>query len=207
MPKIDVYNIEGKKVNDVELKEDIFGIIPNEDLVHSVIVNYLANQRQGTQSTKTRAEVRGGGKKPWRQKGTGRARQGSIRAPHWVGGGIALGPKPRSYSYKLNKKERRLAIKSCLSSKVIENELTVVDKFEFNAIKTKEVAKMLNSLKLEGKTLILLPEKNEIIQKSARNIKGVKTLSVNTINAYDLVNYKNLVVTLDTVKRLEEVYA
>ena len=199
MPKIDVYNIEGKKVNDVELKEDIFGIIPNEELVHSVIVNYLANQRQGTQSTKTRAEVRGGGKKPWRQKGTGRARQGSIRAPHWVGGGIALGPKPRSYSYKLNKKERRLAIKSCLSSKVIE--------FEFNAIKTKEVAKMLNSLKLEGKTLILLPEKNEIIQKSARNIKGVKTLSVNTINAYDLVNYKNLVVTLDTVKRLEEVYA
>ena len=207
MPKIDVYNIEGKKVNDVELKEDIFGIIPNEELVHSVIVNYLANQRQGTQSTKTRAEVRGGGKKPWRQKGTGRARQGSIRAPHWVGGGIALGPKPRSYSYKLNKKERRLARKSCLSSKVIENELTVVDKFEFNAIKTKEVAKMLNSLKLEGKTLILLPEKNEIIQKSARNIKGVKTLSVNTINAYDLVNYKNLVVTLDTVKRLEEVYA
>ena len=207
MPKIDVYNIEGKKVNDVELKEDIFGIIPNEELVHSVIVNYLANQRQGTQSTKTRAEVRGGGKKPWRQKGTGRARQGSIRAPHWVGGGIALGPKPRSYSYKLNKKERRLAIKSCLSSKVIENELTVVDKFEFNAIKTKEVAKMMNSLKLEGKTLILLPEKNEIIQKSARNIKGVKTLSVNTINAYDLVNYKNLVVTLDTVKRLEEVYA
>ena len=207
MPKIDVYNIEGKKVNDVELKEDIFGIIPNEELVHSVIVNYLANQRQGTQSTKTRAEVRGGCKKPWRQKGTGRARQGSIRAPHWVGGGIALGPKPRSYSYKLNKKERRLAIKSCLSSKVIENELTVVDKFEFNEIKTKEVAKMLNNLKLEGKTLILLPEKNEIIQKSARNIKGVKTLSVNTINAYDLVNYKNLVVTLDTVKRLEEVYA
>ena len=207
MPKIDVYNIEGKKVNDVELKEDIFGIIPNEELVHSVIINYLANQRQGTQSTKTRAEVRGGGKKPWRQKGTGRARQGSIRAPHWVGGGIALGPKPRSYSYKLNKKERRLAVKSCLSSKVIENELTVVDKFEFNEIKTKEVAKMLNNLKLEGKTLILLPEKNEIIQKSARNIEGVKTLSVNTINAYDLVNYKNLVVTLDTVKKLEEVYA
>ena len=207
MPTIDVYNVEGKKVSTVDLKEEIFGIEPNEAVVHSVLINFLANQRQGTQSTKTRAEVRGGGRKPWRQKGTGRARQGSIRAPHWVGGGIALGPKPRSYSYKLNKKERRLAIKSCLSSKVIENELTVVDKFEFNAIKTKEVAKMLNSLKLEGKTLILLPEKNEIIQKSARNIKGVKTLSVNTINAYDLVNYKNLVVTLDTVKRLEEVYA
>ena len=207
MPKIEVYDINGKKVKEVELKNEVFGIEPNEAVVHSVLVNFLANQRQGTQSTKTRSEVSGGGKKPWRQKGTGRARQGSIRAPHWVGGGIALGPKPRSYSYKLNKKERRLAIKSCLSSKVIENELTVVDKFEFNAIKTKEVAKMLNSLKLEGKTLILLPEKNEIIQKSARNIKGVKTLSVNTINAYDLVNYKNLVVTLDTVKRLEEVYA
>ena len=207
MPKIDVYDIEGKKVNDVELNEDIFGIIPNEELVHSVIVNYLANQRQGTQSTKTRAEVRGGGKKPWRQKGTGRARQGSIRAPHWVGGGIALGPKPRSYSYKLNKKEKRLAIKSCLSSKVIENELTVVDKIELKEIKTKEVAKMLNNLKLAGKTLILLPEKNEVIQKSARNIEGLKTLSVNTINAYDLVNYNNLVITLDTVKKLEEVYA
>ena len=207
MPKIDVYDIEGKKVNDVELNEDIFGIIPNEELVHSVIVNYLANQRQGTQSTKTRAEVRGGGKKTWRQKGTGRARQGSIRAPHWVGGGIALGPKPRSYSYKLNKKEKRLAIKSCLSSKVIENELTVVDKIELKEIKTKEVAKMLNNLKLAGKTLILLPEKNEVIQKSARNIEGVKTLSVNTINAYDLVNYNNLVITLDTVKKLEEVYA
>ena len=207
MPKIDVYDIEGKKVNDVELNEDIFGIIPNEELVHSVIVNYLANQRQGTQSTKTRAEVSGGGRKPWRQKGTGRARQGSIRAPHWVGGGIALGPKPRSYSYKLNKKEKRLAIKSCLSSKVIENELTVVDKIELKEIKTKEVAKMLNNLKLAGKTLILLPEKNEVIQKSARNIEGVKTLSVNTINAYDLVNYNNLVITLDTVKKLEEVYA
>ena len=207
MPKIDVYDINGKKVKELELNEAVFGIEPNEAVVHSVLVNFLANQRQGTQSTKTRSEVSGGGRKPWRQKGTGRARQGSIRAPHWVGGGIALGPKPRSYSYKLNKKERRLAIKSCLSSKVIENELTVIDKFEFNEIKTKEVAKMLNNLKLEGKTLILLPEKNEIIQKSARNIKGVKTLSVNTINAYDLVKYKNLVVTLDTVKRLEEVYA
>ena len=207
MPKIDVYNIEGKKVNDVELKEDIFGIIPNEELVHSVIVNYLANQRQGTQSTKTRAEVRGGGKKPWRQKGTGRARQGSIRAPHWVGGGIALGPKPRSYSYKLNKKERRLAIKSCLSSKVIENELTVVDKFEFNEIKTKEVAKMLNNLKLEGKTLVVLPEKNLNVQASTKNIEGAKAILVNTINIYDLLKYTNLVLTLDTVKKLEEVYA
>lgn len=207
MPKLNVLNIQGQNVGEIELSDAVFGVEVNEHVLYEVVKNQLANKRQGTQSAKTRAEVRGGGRKPWRQKGTGRARQGSIRAPHWVGGGIALGPKPRSYSYKLNKKERRLAIKSCLSSKVIENELTVVDKFEFNAIKTKEVAKMLNSLKLEGKTLILLPEKNEIIQKSARNIKGVKTLSVNTINAYDLVNYKNLVVTLDTVKRLEEVYA
>jgi len=207
MPKVQVLDINGQKVDEMQLSDAVFGIEPNKVLLHEMVVNYLANQRQGTQSALTRAEVAGGGKKPWRQKGTGRARQGSIRAPHWVGGGIALGPKPRSYSYKLNKKERRLAIKSCLSSKVIENELTVIDKFEFNEIKTKEVAKMLNNLKLEGKTLILLPEKNEIIQKSARNIKGVKTLSVNTINAYDLVKYKNLVVTLDTVKRLEEVYA
>lgn len=207
MPKLNVLNIQGQNVGEIELSDAVFGVEVNEHVLYEVVKNQLANKRQGTQSAKTRAEVRGGGRKPWRQKGTGRARQGSIRAPHWVGGGIALGPKPRSYSYKLNKKERRLAIKSCLSSKVIENELTVIDKFEFNEIKTKEVAKMLNNLKLEGKTLILLPEKNEIIQKSARNIKGVKTLSVNTINAYDLVKYKNLVVTLDTVKRLEEVYA
>lgn len=205
--KIDVLSLKGEKVKDIKLEDNIFNIEPNDAVVKDAIVAAMAGARQGTASVKTRAEVSGGGRKPWKQKGTGRARQGSIRAPHWVGGGIALGPKPRSYSYKLNKKERRLAIKSCLSSKVIENELTVIDKFEFNEIKTKEVAKMLNNLKLEGKTLILLPEKNEIIQKSARNIKGVKTLSVNTINAYDLVKYKNLVVTLDTVKRLEEVYA
>ena len=207
MPKIDVYNIEGKKVNDVELKEDIFGIIPNEELVHSVIVNYLANQRQGTQSTKTRAEVSGGGRKPWRQKGTGRARQGSIRAPHWVGGGVALGPKPRSYNYTVNKKEKRLAIKSMLSSKVLENELVVVENLPLKEIKTKEMARILNNLKVEGKAVILLPEKDEVVQKSARNIEGVKTLQVGTINVYDLLKHKNLVVTEDTVKKLEEVYA
>ena len=207
MPKIDVYDIEGKKVKTLELNEEIFGIEPNEAVVHSVLVNYLANQRQGTQSTKTRSEVSGGGKKPWRQKGTGRARQGSIRAPQWVGGGIALGPKPRSYKYTVNKKERRLAIKSMLSSKVLENELVVVDSLPLKEIKTKEMVKALNNLKVEGKTLILLPEKNEIVQKSARNIEGVKTLLVNTINLYDLLKYKNLVVTVDTVKKLEEVYA
>ena len=207
MPKIDVYDIEGKKVKTIELKEEVFGIEPNEAIVHSVLVNYLANQRQGTQSTKTRAEVSGGGRKPWRQKGTGRARQGSIRAPQWIKGGIALGPKPRSYRYTLNKKEKRLAIKSMLSSKVLENELVVVESLPLKEIKTKEMARILNNLKVEGKAVILLPEKDEIVQKSARNIEGVKTLQVGTINVYDLLKHKNLVVTEDTVKKLEEVYA
>lgn len=207
MPKVDVYDIKGKKVSDIELKEEIFGIIPNEAIVHSVLVNYQANQRQGTQSTKTRAEVSGGGKKPWRQKGTGRARQGSTRSPQWIKGGIALGPKPRSYSYKVNKKERRLAVKSILSSKVAENELLVVDKIPFTEIKTKQMVEALNNLKVEGKTLILLPEKDENVQKSARNIEGIKTTLVNTINVYDLLKYTKLVVTVDTIKKLEEVYA
>lgn len=207
MPKIDVYNIEGKKVSDVELSENVFGIEPNEAVVHSVLVNYMANQRQGTQSTKTRSEVSGGGRKPWKQKGTGRARQGSIRATQWIKGGIALGPKPRSYKYTVNKKERRLAIKSMLSSKVIENEIIVVDAIPFKEIKTKNMANVLNNLKVEGKTLIVLPEKNENVQKSARNIEGVKTSLVNTMNAYDLLKYKKLIVTLDAVKKIEEVYA
>ena len=207
MPKVEVYDMQGKKVSDVELKEEVFGIEPNEAVVHSVLVNYLANQRQGTQSTKTRSEVRGGGKKPWRQKGTGRARQGSIRAPHWVGGGIALGPKPRSYNYTVNKKEKRLAIKSMLSSKVLENELVVVENLSLKEIKTKEMARILNNLKVEGKTVILLPEKDTMVQTAARNIEGVRTLQVGTINVYDLLKYKNLVVTEDTVKKLEEVYA
>ena len=177
MPSIDVYNVEGKKVSKVDLKEEIFGIEPNEAVVHSVLVNYLANQRQGTQSTKTRAEVRGGGRKPWKQKGTGRARQGSIRAPQWIKGGIALGPKPRSYKYRVNKKERQLAIRSLLSSKVLENDLVV------------------------------LPANNEVVQKSARNLANVTTSSVNTINVYELLKNKKLVVTVDTIKKLEEVYA
>lgn len=207
MPKIDVYDIKGEKVSEIELNEEIFGMKPNEELVHAAVVNFLANQRQGTQSTKTRAEVRGGGRKPWRQKGTGRARQGSIRAPQWIKGGIALGPKPRSYSYTINKKERRIAIKSVLSSKVLENQLTVVDKIAFDEIKTKNMVTALNNLKVEGKTLIMLPEKNENVQKSARNIEGVKTTLVNTINVYDLLKYNKLVVTLDAVKKIEEVYA
>ena len=176
MPKVDVYDIKGKKVSDIELADSVFGIEPNENIVHAVLVNYLANQRQGTQSTKTRAEVRGGGKKPWRQKGTGRARQGSIRAPQWIKGGIALGPKPRSYKYTVNKKEKRLAIKSVLSSKVIEKELTVVDKLELKEIKTKSMVKALTALKVEGKTLIIVPEKNTNVVMSARNIEGVKTI-------------------------------
>ena len=207
MPKVDVYDIEGKKVKTIELKEEVFGIEPNENVVHSVLVNYLANQRQGTQSTKTRAEVRGGGKKPWRQKGTGRARQGSTRSPQWIKGGIALGPKPRSYKYTVNKKERQLAVKSVLSSKVLENELVVVESLPLKEIKTKEMARILNNLKVEGKTLIVLPEKNQNVFMSSRNIEGVKTILLNNINVFDLLKYNNLVLPLETVKKIEEVYA
>ena len=207
MPKVDVYNVDGKKVKDLELNESIFGIEPNENIVHSAIINYLANQRQGTQNTKTRSEVSGGGRKPWRQKGTGRARQGSIRAPQWIKGGIALGPRPRSYKYKINKKERRLAIKSVLSSKVIEKELVVLDKLQLKEIKTADMVKVLENLKIEGKALVLLPTNDSNIQKSARNLKDIKTLTVETINAYDLVKYTKLIITEDTVKKLEEVYA
>ena len=207
MPKVDVYDINGKKVSDIELNEKVFGIEPNETVVHEVLVNYLANQRQGTQSTKTRAEVRGGGRKPWRQKGTGRARQGSIRAPQWIKGGIALGPKPRSYSYRINKKEKQLAIKSILSAKVLDNELTVVDKLELKETKTKIMAKALTDLKVEGKALIILADKNENVSRSSRNIEGVKTIELNTINVFDLLNCNKLVLPLNTVKKLEEVYA
>ena len=207
MPKVDVYDMQGKKVSDVELNANVFGIEPNKAVVHSVLVNYLANQRQGTQSTKTRAEVRGGGRKPWRQKGTGRARQGSIRAPQWIKGGIALGPKPRSYTYKVNKKERQLAIRSLLSSKVLENELTVVEKLEMKEAKTKEMVKTLSNLKVEGKTLIIVADKNENVYLSSRNIEGVKAITLNMINVYDLLQYNKLVLPLETVKKLEEVYA
>ena len=207
MPKVDVYDIKGKKVSDIELADSVFGIEPNENIVHAVLINYLANQRQGTQSTKTRAEVSGGGRKPWRQKGTGRARQGSIRAPQWIKGGIALGPKPRSYKYTVNKKERRLAIRSVLSSKVLEKELTVLDKIELKEIKTKSMVKALTALKLEGKTLIVLPENNKNVLMSSRNIEGVKTITANNINVFDLLKYKNLILPVDTVKKLEEVYA
>ena len=207
MPKIDVYNIEGKKVSTIELNDNVFGIKPNEKVVHSALVNYMANQRQGTASTKTRAEVSGGGRKPWKQKGTGRARQGSTRSPQWIKGGIALGPKPRDYRYTINKKERRLAIKSVLSSKVLENNLVVVDKLQFEEIKTKQMVSALTNLKVEGKTLVVLPEKNLNVQKSAKNIENVKTTLTNTINVYDLLKYNKLLLTVDSVKALEEVYA
>ena len=207
MLKVDVLDMKGKKVKDIELNENVFGVDVNDIVVHTALVNYLANQRQGTGSTKTRAEVRGGGRKPWRQKGTGRARQGSIRAPQWIKGGIALGPKPRSYKYTVNKKERRLAIRSVLSSKVLEKELTVVDKLELKEIKTKTMVKALADLKVEGKTLIVLPENNKNVLMSSRNIEGVKTITANNINVFDLLKYKNLILPVDTVKKLEEVYA
>ena len=206
MLKVDVLNMEGKKVGDVELNENVFGVEVNDVVVHSVLVNFLANQRQGTQSTKTRAEVRGGGRKPWKQKGTGRARQGSIRAPQWTKGGIALGPKPRSYRYKVPKKMRQLAIKSVLTSKVKDGNLIVVDKLELNDIKTKEMVKVLNNLKA-NKALVMLNEKNLNVQASARNIENVKTTLVETINVYDLLKYNTLVLTQDAVKKIEEVYA
>ena len=206
MLKTDVLDITGKKVSDIELNEAVFGVEVNEVVVHQVLVNYLANQRQGTQSTKTRAEVRGGGIKPWRQKGTGRARQGSIRAPQWIKGGIALGPKPRDYRYKLPKKVRALAIKSVLTSKLAENKLVVVDKMELKEIKTKEMVKVLNNLKAE-KALVVLNEKNLNVQASTRNIEKAKAITVNTINIYDLLRFETLVLDVASVKTLEEVYA
>ena len=206
MPKIDVLSTDGKKVKEIELSDKVFGIEPNEGIVHSVIVNYLADQRQGTQSTKTRAEVRGGGKKPWRQKGTGRARQGSIRAPQWIKGGIALGPKPRLYSYKINKKEKKLAIRSALSAKFADKELVVVDKLELKEIKTADMVKILNNLNA-SKALVVLSDRNENVQKSVRNIPTAKVERADSLNTYDLVKFNKIILTEDSVKKIEEVYA
>ncbi|MEM1485193.1 50S ribosomal protein L4 [Oscillospiraceae bacterium PP1C4] len=207
MPKVNVYDMAGKSVGEIELSESVFGIEPNPTVVHQVIVNYLANQRQGTQSTLTRTEVRGGGRKPWKQKGTGHARQGSIRAPQWRKGGIALGPKPRDYSYSLNKKVKRLAIKSVFSDKVLTNDLIVVDSIAVDNFKTKTVVNMLKALGANKKALIVLPEVNAQLVKSAANIPGVKTALVNTINVYDIVNCDKFIVAKDVVAKLEEVYA
>ena len=207
MPNYSVFDKTGKKVSDIALSDAIFAITPNASAMHLCVVAYLANQRQGTQSTLTRAEVRGGGKKPWRQMGSGRARQGSIRSPQWTHGGIALGPKPREYGKTVNKKVRRLAMKSALSSKVAAEELIVLDSLEMNEIKTKEVVSVLKALETGKKVLIVLPEKNETVYRSARNIKGVKTTLVSTLNVYDILNCDSLVVLKDAVSKIEEVYA
>ena len=207
MSQIEVVDMTGNKVADTELNDAIFGIEPNKALMHAMVVNYLANQRQGTQSTLTRTEVRGGGRKPWRQKGTGHARQGSIRAPQWVHGGIALGPKPRDYSYSLNKKERRLAMKSALSTKVIDSNLIVVNEIETKEYKTKVMVDMLKAIGAEGKALIVTADVDAKVVKSAANIPGVKTATVNTLNVYDILNYDKFVVSSDAVKKIEEVYA
>lgn len=207
MPKVDVYNMDGQKVGDMILSDDVFGVEVNKTVMHAAVVNVLANARQGTQSTKTRAEVRGGGRKPWRQKGTGRARHGSIRSPQWVGGGVALGPRPRSYSYTLPKKVKRLALKSALTSKVLENNMMVLDELKLEAIKTKEMAKVLDKLNVDTSALIVLPAVDENVIKSSRNISGVKTALVNTINTYDILRYKKFIVTREAIAKIEEVYA
>ena len=207
MPNVSVFDVNGKKVSDLELADSVFGIEPNTSAMHIAVVNYLANQRQGTQSTLTRSEVSGGGKKPWRQKGTGRARQGSTRSPQWYHGGIAHGPKPRSYRFTINKKVRRLAMKSALSAKVAAEEMIVLDSLKLEAIKTKEVVKVLSALETGKKTLIVLPEKDDVIYRSARNIAGVKVSLVNTLNVYDILNCNSIVVLKDAVTKIEEVYA
>ncbi len=207
MPSVAVYSAAGKKNGTMELSDSIFGIEPNMSVVHLVVVNYLANQRQGTQSTLTRSEVAGGGRKPWRQKGTGRARQGSIRAPQWRHGGIALGPKPRTYGFDVNKKVKKLAMKSVLSDKVANDAFQVVEEFGLKDIKTKDMVKVLSALGQTKKTLIITAEKDDVVYKSARNIQGVKVSPVNAISVYDIVNSNKVVIAKDAVAKLEEVYA
>ncbi len=206
MSKVSVYDIKGNVVADTELNDAVWGIEPNATVMHTMVVNYLANQRQGTQSTLTRTEVSGGGRKPWRQKGTGHARQGSTRAPQWVHGGIALGPKPRSYRYTVNKKVRRLAMKSALSSKLADNGVVVLNGIELEEIKTKSIVEMLKALDVQGKALIVMPAVDEKVIKSARNIPGVKTTLVNTLNVYDILNCDKFIVVTDAVAKIEEVY-
>ena len=207
MAKLSVVNVEGKKVGDITLSDEIFGIEPNEFAVHEVVKNYLANQRQGTQSAKTRSEVRGGGRKPFRQKGTGRHRQGSSTDPTQVGGGVVFAPKPRSYRYSLNKKLKRLALKSALSAKLADKELIVVDEFKFTEPKTKEMVKVLENIKADKKALIVMDEKDDNVVRSASNIPGVRTALVSTMNVYEIVNHYTLVLTKAAAKKIEEVYA
>lgn len=207
MPKVALYNAEGEQTGSIQLNDEIFGAEINEALLHQVVVNQLANMRQGTQSTKTRGEVRGGGIKPWRQKGTGRARQGSIRAPQWIKGGIALGPKPRTYKFRLPKKMRRIAMRSALSSKAQDNNIIVLEGLNFDEIKTKKMVELLSKMEIETKALIVLQDKNEQIQKSARNIPGIKTTLVNTLNVYDILKHDKFIITKDAVAKVEEVYS
>ena len=207
MPKATVYDMTGKAVGEFELSDAVFGIEPDKVAMFEAVKNHLANCRQGTQSTLTRAEVRGGGRKPWRQKGTGRARQGSTRAPQWTHGGIAHGPKPREYGFSINKKVRRLAMKSAFSSKVAADELVVLDEFKFDAIKTKEVVKVFAALETGKKVLLVLPENNDVLYRSARNIAGAKVATVNTLNVYDILNCDTMVVLKDGIAKIEEVYA
>ncbi len=207
MPKISVYDMTGKEVSQIELSDAVFGITPNQAVLHQAVVTYLANQRQGTQSTLTRTEVRGGGRKPWRQKGTGHARQGSIRAPQWTHGGVAIGPKPRSYRLSLNKKVKRLALKSAFSAKVLDNDMIVVDKIVAEEYKTKTMVNMLKALGADRKALIVLPETDEKVVKSVANIPGVATAYVNTLNVYDILKYDKFIVAKDAVLKIEEVYA
>jgi len=207
MPKIDLYNMNGEIVGDIELSDNIFAIDVNKNAIHLAVINQLANKRQGTQSTKTKSEVRGGGIKPWKQKGTGRARQGSIRSAQWIKGGIVLGPKPRSYRYTLPKKLKRLALKSALTAKVNDNDIMVLDSLNFESIKTKQMVNVLGNLKVNTSVLIVLPEKNETVEKSARNIPGIKTAFVNTINVFDIMKYDKFLITKDAVSKVEEVYA
>ncbi len=207
MPTVALYNTDGKKVGDMELNESVFGAEVRADVMHEVVVNFLANQRQGTQSTKTRTEVRGGGIKPWRQKGTGRARQGSIRAPQWVGGGVALGPKPRDYRYRVNKKVRQAALRSALSSKVADEDLIVLENLSLDEIKTKEIVKILANLGVTEKALFVLPAVDKNVVLSARNIPGVDTTYVGAINTYEVLNHTKCIIVKDAVSKLEEVYA
>lgn len=207
MPQVTVFDMTGKSVGEMTLSNAIFGIEPNTSVMHAAVVNYLANQRQGTQSTLTRSEVSGGGRKPWKQKGTGRARQGSTRAPQWTHGGIALGPKPRDYSYELPKKVKRLALKSAFSTKVADNDLIVVDNIAVEGFKTKAVVEMLSKLGADKKALIVMPELDQKLIKSAANIPGVKTALVNTINVYDILNYDKFIVAKGALEKIEEVYA
>ena len=207
MPTIEVLDIKGQKVDEMQLSDAVFGIEPNKVLLHEMVVNYLANRRQGTQSALTRAEVAGGGRKPWRQKGTGHARQGSIRAPQWRHGGIVFAPKPRDYSFTVNKKERRLAMKSAFSSKAMTNNIIILDKLSLENYKTKEIVNMLSAVNAGKKALLVLPEMDRKVINSARNIQGVKAAQVNTLNVYDILNYDSLIIVRDAVNKIEEVYA